>query len=118
MDLQASKNSFSCIKEARMPKGSDNKTNTVLKDINVQFFPCKICGAKFPSYYFVHKHKKMWHTDEATDNENELEVSDQEYNEHSSRSIKLDKNWMFILNIDNFENYNKSRKERKKDLKP
>ena len=31
------------------------------KDINVQFFPCKICGAKFPSYYFVHKHKKIWH---------------------------------------------------------
>ncbi len=29
-----------------------------------QFFPCKICGAKFPSYYFVHKHKKMWHNDE------------------------------------------------------
>ena len=92
MDLHASKNSFSCIKEARVPKGSDNKANTVLKDINVQFFPCKICGAKFPSYYFVHKHKKMWHTDEAADNENELEVSNQEYTEHSSRSIKLDKN--------------------------
>jgi hypothetical protein len=29
-----------------------------------QFFPCKICGAKFPSYYFVHKHKKLWHADE------------------------------------------------------
>ena len=36
----------------------------VLRDINVQFFPCKICGAKFPSYYFVHKHKKLWHADE------------------------------------------------------
>ena len=35
--------------------------NPPLKDINVQFFPCKICGAKFPSYYFVHKHKKIWH---------------------------------------------------------
>lgn len=34
---------------------------TTVKDINVQFFPCKICGAKFPSYYFVHKHKKIWH---------------------------------------------------------
>ena len=32
-----------------------------IKDLNVQYFPCKICGAKFPSYYFVHKHKKMWH---------------------------------------------------------
>ena len=33
----------------------------VMKDLNVQYFPCKICGAKFPSYYFVHKHKKLWH---------------------------------------------------------
>ena len=40
------------------------KKKAVLKDINVQFFPCKICGAKFPSYYFVHKHKKMWHAEE------------------------------------------------------
>ena len=31
----------------------------VMKDLNVQYFPCKICGAKFPSYYFVHKHKKL-----------------------------------------------------------
>ena len=37
-----------------------------LKDINVQFFPCKICGAKFPSYYFVHKHKKIWHPESVT----------------------------------------------------
>ena len=44
-------------------EGVGGKTN-ILKDINVQFFPCKICGAKFPSYYFVHKHKKMWHADE------------------------------------------------------
>ena len=42
--------------------------STTLKDINVQFFPCKICGAKFPSYYFVHKHKKIWHP-EAVANE-------------------------------------------------
>ena len=33
----------------------------VMKDLNVQYFPCKICGAKSPSYYFVHKHKKLWH---------------------------------------------------------
>ena len=48
----------------------DNKS-MVMKDLNVQYFPCKICGAKFPSYYFVHKHKKMWHSDpgtQATDN--------------------------------------------------
>ncbi|CAB4057905.1 unnamed protein product [Lepeophtheirus salmonis] len=43
---------------------SIKKKSLILKDINVQFFPCKICGAKFPSYYFVHKHKKLWHTQE------------------------------------------------------
>ena len=32
------------------------------KDLNVQFFPCKKCGCKFPSYYFVHKHKKTCHS--------------------------------------------------------
>ena len=38
-----------------------DKKMLIMKDLNVQYFPCKICGAKFPSYYFVHKHKKMWH---------------------------------------------------------
>ena len=38
-----------------------DKKLLVMKDLNVQYFPCKICGAKFPSYYFVHKHKKLWH---------------------------------------------------------
>ena len=40
---------------------NSNTISHPTKDINVQFFPCKICGAKFPSYYFVHKHKKIWH---------------------------------------------------------
>lgn len=35
--------------------------NTKTKDLNVQFFPCKKCGSKFPSYYFVHKHRKVCH---------------------------------------------------------
>lgn len=30
-------------------------------DMNVQYYPCKTCGSKFPSYYFVHKHRKMCH---------------------------------------------------------
>uniref|UniRef100_A0A1B0B557 BTB domain-containing protein n=1 Tax=Glossina palpalis gambiensis TaxID=67801 RepID=A0A1B0B557_9MUSC len=33
-------------------------------DMNVQYYPCKTCGSKFPSYYFVHKHRKMCHPDE------------------------------------------------------
>lgn len=41
--------------------GGDRATNSPKSVSNVQFFPCKICGAKFPSYYFVHKHKRVWH---------------------------------------------------------
>lgn len=33
-------------------------------DMNVQYYPCKTCGSKFPSYYFVHKHRKLCHTNE------------------------------------------------------
>lgn len=27
--------------------------------LNIQSYPCKLCGSKFPSYYFMHKHKKI-----------------------------------------------------------
>jgi hypothetical protein len=68
-DGSNSANVFSCIKEDHTIKCRGSRENdagkaNVLRDINVQFFPCKICGAKFPSYYFVHKHKKLWHADE------------------------------------------------------
>ncbi|KAK8720236.1 hypothetical protein OTU49_013494 [Cherax quadricarinatus] len=33
-------------------------------DLNVQYFPCKTCGCKFPSYYFVHKHRRLCHQEE------------------------------------------------------
>lgn len=36
-------------------------------DMNVQYYPCKICGCKFPSYYFVHKHRKMCHPEVEAD---------------------------------------------------
>ncbi len=55
---------------------SPDKKSLILKDINVQFFPCKVCGAKFPSYYFVHKHKKLWHEDEDCNNREEEEEKD------------------------------------------
>ena len=47
-----------------MDVGDNDNRFLAMKDLNVQYFPCKICGAKFPSYYFVHKHKKMWHRDQ------------------------------------------------------
>ncbi|OWR55087.1 hypothetical protein KGM_207102 [Danaus plexippus plexippus] len=30
----------------------------------LHYYPCKSCGCKFPSYYFVHKHRKRCHADE------------------------------------------------------
>lgn len=38
-----------------------NRREVKLLDLNVQYYPCKICGCKFPSYYFVHKHRKLCH---------------------------------------------------------
>lgn len=39
-------------------------------DMNVQYYPCKTCGSKFPSYYFVHKHRKLCHSEEMADSSN------------------------------------------------
>ncbi|CAM1320846.1 Uncharacterised protein r2_g2918 [Pycnogonum litorale] len=41
-------------KDGARNEASGNKRNKT----NVPFYPCKACGAKFPSYYFVNKHKK------------------------------------------------------------
>ncbi|TRY70066.1 hypothetical protein TCAL_15025 [Tigriopus californicus] len=54
----------------------------IIKDINVQFFPCKICGSKFPSYYFVHKHKKLWHDNNGNNNEEEEEEEEDHHRHH------------------------------------
>lgn len=40
----------------------ERRREVKLLDLNVQYYPCKICGSKFPSYYFVHKHKKLCHS--------------------------------------------------------
>ncbi|XP_046682862.1 zinc finger protein 692 [Homalodisca vitripennis] len=40
------------------------KREVRLLDMNVQYYPCKTCGSKFPSYYFVHKHRKLCHPHE------------------------------------------------------
>lgn len=48
----------------------ETKREVKLLDMNVQYYPCKTCGSKFPSYYFVHKHRKMCHAEEMADNTN------------------------------------------------
>lgn len=46
------------------PAPKEHKKEPKLLDMNVQYYPCKTCGSKFPSYYFVHKHRKMCHPGE------------------------------------------------------
>ncbi|XP_066149121.1 telomere zinc finger-associated protein isoform X1 [Euwallacea fornicatus] len=46
---------------------AETKREVKLLDMNVQYYPCKTCGSKFPSYYFVHKHRKMCHAEEVAD---------------------------------------------------
>ncbi|XP_017030792.1 insulinoma-associated protein 1 [Drosophila kikkawai] len=55
-------------------------------DMNVQYYPCKTCGSKFPSYYFVHKHRKMCHAEEieATNNNTSNASSSSSSNNSSS----------------------------------
>ncbi|XP_057663690.1 telomere zinc finger-associated protein [Diorhabda carinulata] len=56
------------IEPKAIPK--ESKREVKLLDMNVQYYPCKTCGSKFPSYYFVHKHRKLCHAEEMADNNN------------------------------------------------
>lgn len=70
---------------------SQQKREVKLLDMNVQYYPCKTCGSKFPSYYFVHKHRKMCHADEMADSgnkNNEIVVENNNCNNDSSDSSK------------------------------
>lgn len=66
----------------RQDNTARNRREVRLLDLNVQYYPCKICGCKFPSYYFVHKHRKLCHanTEERTqsDEANSTATEDQE----------------------------------------
>lgn len=42
------------------PTAADNIKGTTKQ--NVSFYSCKICGSKFSSYYYVHKHRKLHHS--------------------------------------------------------
>ncbi|XP_017885172.1 uncharacterized protein LOC108628033 isoform X2 [Ceratina calcarata] len=59
-----------------------NRREVRLLDLNVQYYPCKICGCKFPSYYFVHKHRKLCHANREersqSDEANSIVPEDQE----------------------------------------
>lgn len=54
-------------KNSSEPPASLKRDSIKPLDMNVQYYPCKTCGCKFPSYYFVHKHRKMCHPEIAAD---------------------------------------------------
>lgn len=56
-------------------------------DMNVQYYPCKYCGCKFPSYYFVHKHRKLCHPEiEADGSSSVLNIPSEDSKEETSKS--------------------------------
>lgn len=69
-------------RQRQQDTGTRNRREVRLLDLNVQYYPCKICGCKFPSYYFVHKHRKLCHanTEERaqSDEANSTVTEDQE----------------------------------------
>ncbi|RZC32063.1 BTB domain containing protein [Asbolus verrucosus] len=73
---------------ATAPK--ESKREVKLLDMNVQYYPCKTCGSKFPSYYFVHKHRKMCHADEMADNNNKNNEMLPENNSDSGSAIDVE----------------------------
>lgn len=72
----------------------ETKREVKLLDMNVQYYPCKTCGSKFPSYYFVHKHRKLCHAEEMADNNNKnneivMEIAENT-NDSSSSAIDVE----------------------------
>ncbi|CAH1981274.1 unnamed protein product [Acanthoscelides obtectus] len=66
------------------------KREVKLLDMNVQYYPCKICGSKFPSYYFVHKHRKMCHSEDVDNKNNETVLQNATENTDSSSCSAID----------------------------
>lgn len=63
--------------------------------MNVQYYPCKTCGSKFPSYYFVHKHRKLCHADEmadGTNKNNEIVQVKPKMKKTAQRSVNISNN--------------------------
>lgn len=62
------------INRPRQDTAARSRREVRLLDLNVQYYPCKICGCKFPSYYFVHKHKKLCHANDEERQSTDLTV--------------------------------------------
>lgn len=57
---------FSRVLNAAWTEGSSEKSWCRHRKTQrtMHYYPCKTCGSKFPSYYFVHKHRKRCHAEE------------------------------------------------------
>lgn len=67
-----------------------NKREVKLLDMNVQYYPCKTCGSKFPSYYFVHKHRKMCHADELAEGNDSNETKGESEEAKTSEGSEIE----------------------------
>ncbi|CAH0388247.1 unnamed protein product [Bemisia tabaci] len=78
--------SFMKLSSKKLPPAQSigSKREVRLLDMNVQYYPCKTCGSKFPSYYFVHKHRKMCHPEEENMVNNQLISDDTSKSEKNS----------------------------------
>ncbi|KAG5671997.1 hypothetical protein PVAND_002161 [Polypedilum vanderplanki] len=81
-------------------------------DMNVQYYPCKYCGCKFPSYYFVHKHRKLCHPEVEADGNGNLI---QNHSTHSNSSLQIQQNDSNSSNSNNI-NIDECSNEKEKEL--
>lgn len=69
-------------------------------DMNVQYYPCKTCGCKFPSYYFVHKHRKICHPELLEENQQTITNQAITINEENKDENSNSNNSTHTINVD------------------
>ncbi|KFB43488.1 AGAP004733-PA-like protein [Anopheles sinensis] len=74
--------------------------------MNVQYYPCKTCGSKFPSYYFVHKHRKLCHAEE--DDEANGQGSNRTINNRIDHAISTNSKLITSVPIGKSDNINEA----------
>jgi hypothetical protein len=72
-------------------------------DMNVQYYPCKTCGCKFPSYYFVHKHRKLCHPELLEENLQQVQDTQDNQNQEQNSDENKDSDSLCEINVEESE---------------
>ncbi|XP_065218429.1 telomere zinc finger-associated protein [Planococcus citri] len=56
-------NAITTSQSTKPTNSAELKSKKKTETSNLQCYTCKTCGSKFPSYYFVHKHRKLHHSE-------------------------------------------------------